>query len=579
MLPMDTDVSNYTLSELMAIIEINDINDDEIKSKTNKLINRFKNSNPKLSVFFRDVQSQLLQYSSGLKVPHRDNTQNKIIVEGYEGLSNDAIYPSGNTQQRHWYEDEALTQNDKNQNDKITDRKQKIDIFNNQYVPMNREQIATTDTFQVPVKQDSLNPNLKNTIHRFINLDSQFRQYTSGVDSLSTDYTLDLCDTLKNAISLRVYSYQIPYTWYTIDRAYGNTCFWILNRTETGYDKISIYIPSGNYSPAEFVTALRDSFNIAGFSNYPVDGPVIYNPINGLITISIYNADFSGYVITTDNSLNEIESIYTSFKVSINTIIFFFDFTGVLQCNNNCLSKSNHYFNNTLGWLMGYRLPYYNVEVTGNTAPSILNLTGTKYLMLLIDDYNQNHVNDTIVSISQFTNTLKMPEYYSPDLPYTCLTPAQKGNNLIEIVNQVKLDSLIDSQTINASNGLLIAGKYKQDYSKQQIVLPSAPRTLTNAQLYTINQTSGNKNNLTNYIAKAPTASDILAILPIKPANSIGNLIVEFSGSLQDNNRTYFGPVNIERMAVKLMDDKGNLLNLNGNDWCVTLICECLYQY
>ena len=92
---------------------------------------------------------------------------------------------------------------------------------------MNREQVSTTDTYQLPVKQDSLNPNLKNIITRFVNLDSQFRQYTSGVDSTSTDYTLDLSDTLKNVLSLRLYSYQIPYNWYTIDSSYGNTCLWI----------------------------------------------------------------------------------------------------------------------------------------------------------------------------------------------------------------------------------------------------------------------------------------------------------------------------------------------------------------
>jgi len=32
-------------------------------------------------------------------------------------------------------------------------------------------------------------------------------------------------------------------------------------------------------------------------------------------------------------------------------------------------------------------------------------------------------------------------------------------------------------------------------------------------------------------------------------------------------------------MNVKLLDDKGNILNLNGNDWCVTLVCQSLYQY
>ena len=56
-------------------------------------------------------------------------------------------------------------------------------------------------------------------------------------------------------------------------------------------------------------------------------------------------------------------------------------------------------------------------------------------------------------------------------------------------------------------------------------------------------------------------------------------MYIEFGGSLQDNKRIYFGPVNIERMRVKLMDDKGNTVNMNGADWSVTLISENLYQY
>jgi hypothetical protein len=69
--------------------------------------------------------------------------------------------------------------------------------------------------------------------------------------------------------------------------------------------------------------------------------------------------------------------------------------------------------------------------------------------------------------------------------------------------------------------------------------------------------------------------------MPVKTSVGVptGSLLVEFSGSLQKSERTYFGPVNIERLAVKLLDDKGNVLNLNGNDWCFTLVAECLYQY
>jgi hypothetical protein len=576
MASVDTNVSNYTLPELLAILNLNDsvtVDPNEVIDKTNKLISKFKNNNPELAVFFKEVQSQLLQYADGLMIEKNEDLSGKIIVEGFATRSNEAIYPLAEKQVTDWYENENLTQDNQIQNDKITQRKQKIQVFGNEHNPMKREQIATTDTFQLPVKQDSLNPNLKNTISRFVNLDSQFRQYTSGVSSTSTDYTLDLSDTLKNALSLRLYSYQVPYSWYVIDYAYNNTCFWVIDVNSD--NSFSINIPPGNYSQTAFQTQLETSLVTAGFSNGA--NMVNYNANNGIITLLFYGET---WIDPSDDS--------NTFTATSSTMLLFYDFTGVFQCNKTCYNVSNHYFNNTLGWLMGFRIPYVYVSDNGNSGGAILDLNGPKYLILVIDDFNQNHVNNSLVSISQFSNTLKNPYYYSPDIPYTCITPAQQsslleqeGSSLSQIVGQVTADSLFDLQTINPLNGLLIAGKYQQDYTATQQVLPSAPRTLTQAQLYTINQINKNDNNITNYLSKAPTSSDILGVLPVKTSTGVptGSLLVEFSGSLQDNVRTYFGPVNIERMAVKLLDDKGNVLNLNGNDWCVTLVCECLYQY
>lgn len=584
MTSLDTNVSNYTLSELLTIAELDndeDINEETILTNTNKFIDKFKYKKPEIAVFFKEIQSQLLEYVSGLEVDSDEDTIDKIVVEGFGSMTNDAVYPKGEKMITDWYENENLTQSNQSQVDKITQRKQKIGVFGNQHVQMKREQIATTDTFTLPVKQDSLNPNLKNTTNRFVNLDSQFRQYTSGVDSTSTDYTLDLSDTLKNALNLRLYSYQIPFSWYAIDTAYGNTCFWLVDSSTNIVTPISV--PSGNYTQTDFVTQLNTSFQNAGIvtptvtSYVSANNPVYYNSNSGKITMFLY-----------DGSYNDT-STSTSYLINDTTSIVFYDFTGVLQCNIQCKSNTNHYFNNTLGWIMGYKLPYVSVDPSGNSASSILDLNGTKYLILVIDDYNQNHVNNSLVSIAQYSNTLKIPSYYSPDIPYTCITPAQQGNNLTELVDGVIAQSIFDNQGYNAENGitpgpqngLLIAGKYQQEYTSTQFVLPSAPRTLTNAQLYTINSINSNNNNLTNYLAKAPTSSDILAIVPVKTSVGVptGSLLVEFSGSLQDSSRTYFGPVNIERMAVKLLDDKGNILNLNGNDWCVTLVCECLYQY
>ena len=582
MADIDLNVKNYTLSELMTIagIDLDFITKKDIIKNTNKLINKFKEKKDlPLAVFFLDVQSQLLNYAQGLEEQHEDDSDGKIIVESFDNRTDDAIYSAGEKQVNDWYENENLTQSDKNQVNKITQRKQKIDVFGNQHMPMNREQLATTDTYNLPVKQDSLNPNLKNTIQRFVNLDSQFRQYTSGPESSSTDYTLDLSDTLKNALSIRLYSYQIPFSWYAIDTAYGNTCFWIIDSTSGA--SIPVSIPPGNYSQKEFVTQLNNSFVYAGFSfparSTPYDlsanTPVYFNANSGILTLLLYNGTYSGIDSTTNESI--------SFTISTNTSIVFYDFTSVLQCNIKCNSSISHFFNNTLGWLMGYKLPYVSVEINGNVASSVLDLNGTKYLILVLDDYNQNHVNNSLVSICQYSHTLKIPSYYSPDIPYTCLSPAQQKDNLSQLVAGVEAESLSNNQTINAQNGLLIGGKYENDYTSTQLVLPSAPRTLTQAQLYTINEINKNNNNLTNYLAKAPTSSDILAVLPVKTSTGVptGSLLVEFSGSLQDSSRIYFGPVNIERMSVKLLDDKGNVLNLNGNDWCFTLVCECLYQY
>lgn len=590
---MDLDVKNYTLAELMAIVKLDTLNPDEIISKTNALIIKYRRKNLPLAVFFQAIQSQLIHFSKGLEENERipmddeyedededeDDEDDPILVEGYEGMSNyntggEAIYPNGEEQTNEWYENQVLQQSDTEQTDKITDRKQKIDVFGNQHATMKREQIATTDTYEVPFKQDSLNPNLKNTLHRFVNLDSQFRQYTNGADFTSTNYTCNLSDTLKNTLKLSLYSYQIPFSWYALDDAYGNTCMWL--RDPTGQIAVPISIPSGNYSTSEFVAKLNRAFVLAGFtfpartSPYPELGenePVYYDPNSGLITLYLIDGTYDGEL--------------GIFSVTEDTLVIFFDFTAELQCSVNCRNKSNHYFNNTLGWLMGFRLPYIWIIYEGNTAGAILDLNGPKYLILAIDDFNKNHLNNSLVSVSKYDNQLKIPSYYNPGIPYACFAPQQREDNLEELVTETVIQSVANDQNARVQNGLPIAGKYEKDYTDLKMVLPSAPRTLTNAQLYTINSINNNNNNLTNYLAKAPTSSDILAVIPVKTSAGVptGSLLVEFSGSLQESQRVYFGPVDIERMSVKLLDDKGNVLNLNGSDWCVTLVAECLYQY
>jgi len=45
-----------------------------------------------------------------------------------------------------------------------------------------------------------------------------------------------------------------------------------------------------------------------------------------------------------------------------------------------------------------------------------------------------------------------------------------------------------------------------------------------------------------------------------------------------NRQRSYFGPVDIERLEIKLLDEYGRIIDLNNMDWYVALTMECLYE-
>jgi hypothetical protein len=533
----------------------------------------------------------------------------------------DAEYSPNAKQTDDWYKYEALPQSNQVQKDKITDRFQKIDVYDNHHVPMNRDQLGVANTIPLPVAQDILNPNLKNTTSRFINIDSQFRQASGGTEAISTDFTLDLSDPLTDVLNLTLYSIQIPYTWYTIDYIYGNTCFWVTNPKAdgTGSNTFKIFIEPGNYTPSEFCAAIKYAFtNEANFKKpySDVDWPnaftytptssnstdiAVFNQNNGKITLYL-----DGWTDPAGNKIKTLTKGLETFDKDFFAYFTFFDLTGSKSCYESgsypCSASTGqgHTFNGTLGWLMGYRLPIepvFSVIISpeggpspytykgGNPAIAVLNLYGSKYFILVLDDYNQNHINNGLITITQLSKTLPIPSYFNASQPYICNLnstnlPAQLDLNTIG--NLATLDSAeAVALGINKDNLFNSLGdKIDLAGAKVEQILPSAPRTLTQAQIYTVNEIIKNRNKTISFRSKAPTNSDTFALIPIKYGGmNTGDLYVEFSGSLQDNKRIYFGPVDIDRLRVKLLDDKGNVVDLHGADWSITLISENLYQY
>lgn len=526
---MDTNVNNYSIPDLIAILGLADDSGDFEKACDNYIDKFKKNGNNRMANFFKDVKQRLKDYTT-----NTDTNQNTTVAQ----------------QTDDWITNEVLDPNNPVEKTKITDRAHAtVDVYKSDHDSMKKKQLGVNNTYQVPVIQDVLNPNLKNVTERFVNIDSQYRQ--SG--SVSTNFTMDLSDHLNDTLSIRLFSYQIPFTWYNIDAANANNSFWILD----GSNQILIAIESGNYDPDSLVAALNTSIVDAGFSNVPHTAdwkPVTYNKITGKITMQLYGAIYT--------------SVDTTFTVSTFTQLVFFDTT---------FSVPNNFIDQTLGWIMGYQLPYVYVAESppGNTGTAVVDLNGTKYILVVLDDFNQNRINNGLVGITELSKSLKLPSYYSVDMPFVVVPANPTGSNM-----QSNMNSLTAGQSASNTNaGELLMEKTNATYSAYPQYQPSAPRTLTQSQIYTINQIMKNNDNTTNYRSSSPTNTDVLAVIPVKGGLKFGHLNIELSGSLQSFKRTYFGPVNIDRLQVTLLDDKGNVLNLNGCEWSILLILETLYQY
>ena len=225
-------------------------------------------------------------------------------------------------------------------------------------------------------------------------------------------------------------------------------------------------------------------------------------------------------------------------------------------CNSGCGQGPRA--NNNLGWIIGFRDQEYtsqNSTITNSTyiyvSESVVDTFGPRYFLLSIDDYNANQINKAVVSIENIEKKADIPSYYSSDLTPnpSCYTPS----------------SLCDT-----TNPLYSTPQYLQ----------GRPAQITQAQQYTLNEILKNRKTTSNNVLTSPTSGNIFAIIPLKKTGLVvGDSLIEFSGPIQINERNYFGPVDIDKFRIQLLDDKGNVMNLNGMDWSFSIITEHLYQY
>ena len=507
---VDVDIDSYSIEDILSILNLNDPSEYQVKDAANAIIAKMRSDGKQdLAAFFEKAKEKVLaEFQADEDPPNAQNDET--------------------TQIGNWWQNQYPAQANQQQMDKVTDRKQKVKTFDeNEHYQMNREQLGVTQTYNLPVQQGTMNPNLKNVTSRIVSIDSQFRQNIlnplggapqQGSPAFNTDYTLDLSEPLINVISMKLYSIQLPTTWYAFSKDNGNTCF--MYKTSLLSDPSCACIPDGNYD-------------------------TIFD-----LSSAIQTAAPSGFTISAAKSTGILSFAST---VDVSFVTYAGPGGGYDICSKTC--KSNSYMNQNIGWNLGFRrqpdasgnivihIPAAADPVKADVQPDIY---GPKYFVLSIDDFNQNHLNKGLVNITDRPTKLSLPKYYNP--------AEVKPSNCIDTP-----DSLV----------------------KTPQMVKSAPRKLTQAQLYSVNEILANRVK-ERVRAPGPTTTDALAVIPLKSIT--GNRrhnepYIEFGSSLQNNERTYFGPVNIERLRVRLTDDKGNLVDLHDQDWSFALMVEQLYQY
>jgi len=600
---MNTNVDDYSIEDLLAILNIQDENPTEfqIKDEANKIISKLKTERkPELVTFIENALEKII------------DTMEKTYIDDDDDKDN--IQNDESTQQGNWWQNQYPQQADEVERTKPTDRKQKVQIFdkegkeNNAFV-MNRERLGVLQSHPIPVVQGTINPNLKNIISRIVSVDSQYRSnivpYSNNninAPTFNTDFTFDLSERLSNVITMKLNSIQIPTSWYIFDDALGNTCFIYQDGNYLPPRKIFVKIPSGNYT-LPFLNGYflnykyeYESAEYIGIKLYisidSVTGKLIFNTSEKNITLIFYDTlEFNSCLDSSCGSsqmkLNQNLGWNLGYRTNDENKI-------VINLNNDStdppLSPSNQLPPPNSQGFPKYTSPLidYTTYIYYNIAQTPANLYGSTYFLLVVDDYNNNRVNNSLVTITNVSNKLDLPSYYSPAY--------KNANNTFATIGCPDVINSIDP-ALNIPRSTL------------PYMTKTSPRQLTQSQLYTANEILFNRTTFSNK-SFGPSTADVLALIPLTGIGSLrtkiayvvdpsgnpvvdpsGNPIVsyansqfsqpyiEFATALEANERTYFGPVNIDRLRVRLIDDKGNLVNLNDVDWSFSLIVDQLYQY
>ena len=520
----DFNIENYTLEDLLELVGVASAQTREsIRSAINSVVSQFEAlQNTPAVTFFKEVGEKLLNNFDKLQ-PIIDSLDQREVEDPGENIFKNEYYDSGDPST-------LFAEN-------LPNRRDNISILEpTNHMTQGQQRLLIPNAHNVDTVQGNMNPTLRNTYQNIINVDSQYREIKtdnincdgSSKDGLnnylgtSTDFTFDLSEPMNNVVSIAVGSVEIPRTWYPFNEQFGTNSFEL---TKSGTTH-RITIPEGFYDDKQTLVNALNTAMVGTGTTVEISGNTLKTTFDGSGT-----------------------------PISLN---FLPDASG---CN---IENSGPKINYNLGWLLGFRQPQYpmvGIPSTSYTSEGCVDLFGTRYLILKVNDFQSNRITGSMVSLTDNQNKFKLPSYYQRTKSSLPICTDASGGSVFSNKGNVKLTERSCRRGTQNPNPIV-----------------DGSNNLTNAQKYTAQQIVIAQRNISQNRYFAPTDTDVLLRFPVE-REDIDRTIPMVYDNDGSQKRTYFGPTTLKRLRVQLLNDRGYPVNLCNMNFSFSLLVEQLYQY
>jgi len=392
--------------------------------------------------------------------------------------------------------------------------------------------LSGKDRWELPAPSWYLNPAATRTITQDMSVDTRFRpEYYS---TLSTNFTVDLPEPQKKVISMRISAIEMPMTYYSISNSLGNNTMLVISDSAPDTSK-EYYSDINGAATVDFSPTNLAWLVIMADGNYDT-----ISWMNAASRAKAETAVNEALSLAIPGAIDELGRFY-KFSSPITSDYLNTDFE-VSSVNSVPERQDIRFSMNRINGKSAFGTPQPTDIIAGNAGEYITSTTNSKQISTLRFNVDVAGNLDTDTNIQMklgWTLGFRAAQYVMGAVsPVTSSTPIS---------------------AVSEGTGFITGPRYAflsvEDYlnsARPSFIVAYGTHTKANNIITRINLGGGGYHNLAT-----------------RDAGLTGHT---------NRTREYFGPVDIQRLTIKLQDEYGRVIDINNMDWSFTVTFKKLYN-